>query len=172
MLSFKFLVTMATRGHLKIAKNHYFALIFSIKLISKSCNFSMDWGRVKGFSALVTRYLMIDMGSFLASHKSKIFLAPQTFHMGSLLQEMREIEGAEQHFVPQRGNSFTTIASMYYYLFGGFWPNGYRFWLEIADSPRFLTAILDYFSWRSYLASLLKVSVCSYIYLRSSLSIA
>jgi hypothetical protein len=28
----KFPVTMATRGHLKIAKNHYFALIFSIKI--------------------------------------------------------------------------------------------------------------------------------------------
>jgi hypothetical protein len=32
MLSLKFLVTMATRGNLKIAKNHYFALIFSIKI--------------------------------------------------------------------------------------------------------------------------------------------
>jgi hypothetical protein len=38
-------------------------------------NFSRDWDRVKGFSALVTPYLMIDLGSFLASHKSKIFLA-------------------------------------------------------------------------------------------------
>jgi hypothetical protein len=28
-----------------------------------------DWDRVKGFSALVTRYIMIDLGSFLASHK-------------------------------------------------------------------------------------------------------
>jgi hypothetical protein len=28
----KFSVTMATKGHLKIAKNHYFALIFSIKI--------------------------------------------------------------------------------------------------------------------------------------------
>jgi hypothetical protein len=28
MLSLKFHVTMATRGHLKIAKNHYFASIF------------------------------------------------------------------------------------------------------------------------------------------------
>jgi hypothetical protein len=64
---------MATRGHLKIAKNHYFALIFHQNL--KCCNFSMDRDRVKCFSALVTRYLMIDLGSFLASHKSKIFLA-------------------------------------------------------------------------------------------------
>jgi hypothetical protein len=32
MLSLKFPVTMATRGHLKIAKNHYLALIFSIKI--------------------------------------------------------------------------------------------------------------------------------------------
>jgi hypothetical protein len=28
MLRLKFPVTMATRGHIKIAKNHYFALIF------------------------------------------------------------------------------------------------------------------------------------------------
>jgi hypothetical protein len=75
MLSLKFPVTMATRGHLKIAKNHYFALIFSSKLISKCCHFSLHRDRVKGFSALVTRYLMIDLWSFLASHKSKIFLA-------------------------------------------------------------------------------------------------
>jgi len=33
----------------------------------------------------------------------RIAMAPQTFHMGSLLQEMREIEGAEQHFIPLRG---------------------------------------------------------------------
>jgi hypothetical protein len=31
MLNLKLPVTMATRGHLKIAKYHYFALIFSIK---------------------------------------------------------------------------------------------------------------------------------------------
>jgi hypothetical protein len=66
---------MATRGHLKIAKNHYFALIFSSKLISKCCYLFMDKDRVKCFSTLVTRYLMIDLGSFLASNKSKIFLA-------------------------------------------------------------------------------------------------
>jgi hypothetical protein len=36
MLSPKFPVTMATRGHLKIAKNHYFALIFSIKIDFKA----------------------------------------------------------------------------------------------------------------------------------------
>jgi hypothetical protein len=48
---------------------------FPSKFISKCCNFSRDWDRVKGFSALVKRYIMIDLGSFLASHKSKIFLA-------------------------------------------------------------------------------------------------
>jgi hypothetical protein len=48
---------------------------FPSKFISKCCNFSMDWDRVKCFSALVTRYLMINLGSFTASHKSKIFLA-------------------------------------------------------------------------------------------------
>jgi hypothetical protein len=42
---------------------------------SKCYNFSKDWDRVKCFSALVTRYLMIDLWSFLPSHKSKIFLA-------------------------------------------------------------------------------------------------
>jgi hypothetical protein len=35
MLSLKFPVTMAMRGHLKIAKNHYFASIFSIKIYFK-----------------------------------------------------------------------------------------------------------------------------------------
>jgi hypothetical protein len=75
VLSLKFPVTMATRGHLKIAKNHYLCWFFPSKLISKGCNFSMDWDRVKGFSALVTRYLIIDLGLFLASRKSKIFLA-------------------------------------------------------------------------------------------------
>jgi hypothetical protein len=32
MLRLKFSVTMATTGHLKNGKNHYFALIFSIKI--------------------------------------------------------------------------------------------------------------------------------------------
>jgi hypothetical protein len=32
VLRLKFPVTMATRGHLKIAKNHNFPLIFSIKI--------------------------------------------------------------------------------------------------------------------------------------------
>jgi hypothetical protein len=32
LLCLKCPVTMATRGHLKIAKNHYFASIFSIKI--------------------------------------------------------------------------------------------------------------------------------------------
>jgi hypothetical protein len=36
MLSLKFPVIMATRGHLKIAKNHYFASIFSIKIIQSA----------------------------------------------------------------------------------------------------------------------------------------
>jgi hypothetical protein len=65
---------MATRGHLKIAKNFYFALMFFIKIDFKVLQLSMDTDRVKGFLALVTRYLMIDLGSFSASHKSKIFL--------------------------------------------------------------------------------------------------
>jgi hypothetical protein len=48
---------------------------FPSKLISKCCNFSMDWDKVKCFSALVTHYFMINLGSLIASHKSKIFLA-------------------------------------------------------------------------------------------------
>jgi hypothetical protein len=49
MLSLKFPVTMATRGHLKIAKNHYFAVVFSIKIDFKVLNFSMDWIELKAF---------------------------------------------------------------------------------------------------------------------------
>ncbi|XP_062579290.1 peroxisomal targeting signal 1 receptor-like, partial [Saccostrea cucullata] len=33
----------------------------------------------------------------------RINMAPQTFHMGSLLQEMREIEEQEYRHAPQRG---------------------------------------------------------------------
>jgi hypothetical protein len=76
MLSLKLPVTMARRGHLKIAKNHYFALIFSIKIDIKVLQLLKGLRyRVKGFSALVTHYVLIDLGLFLASHKSKIFLA-------------------------------------------------------------------------------------------------
>jgi hypothetical protein len=72
MLNLKFPVTMVTRGHLKIARNHYFALFFfPSKHILKCCDSSMDWERVKGFSALVTYYLLIDLRFILASNKSK-----------------------------------------------------------------------------------------------------
>jgi hypothetical protein len=37
---------------------------FPSKLISKCCNFSMDWDRVNCFTMLVTHYLMIDLESF------------------------------------------------------------------------------------------------------------
>jgi hypothetical protein len=47
----------------KLQKITIFASIFPSKFISKCCNFSRDWDRVKGFSALVTHYLMIDLGS-------------------------------------------------------------------------------------------------------------
>ena len=33
-------------------------------------------------------------------------MAPQTFHMGGLLQEMREIEEQEMKYVPQRGKGW------------------------------------------------------------------
>jgi hypothetical protein len=61
----------------KLPKITILPRFFPSKFISKCCNFSRDWDRVKGFSALVTRYLMIDLGSFLASYKSKNFLAKQ-----------------------------------------------------------------------------------------------
>ncbi|KAK7477925.1 hypothetical protein BaRGS_00030834, partial [Batillaria attramentaria] len=40
------------------------------------------------------------VGEFLAGQS--VAMAPQTFHMGSLLQEMREIEEAEIAHAPQR----------------------------------------------------------------------
>jgi len=39
---------------------------------------------------------------FLAGPRTT--MAPQTFHMGGLLQEMREIEEAELRYTPQRGS--------------------------------------------------------------------
>jgi hypothetical protein len=69
-----FLLPWKGRDISKIAKNHYFMLIFPSILISKCQNFSMDWDRVEGFSVLVTCYLLIDQRPILASRKSKIFL--------------------------------------------------------------------------------------------------
>jgi hypothetical protein len=42
MLNRKFSVTMATGGRLNIAKNHYFALFFSIKTDFKMLQLSMN----------------------------------------------------------------------------------------------------------------------------------
>jgi hypothetical protein len=70
MLNLKFPVTMATGVRLKIANItilrgfFLFFFFFSTKLISKCCNFLMDCDRVKGFSALVTRYLKVDLRLF------------------------------------------------------------------------------------------------------------
>jgi hypothetical protein len=50
-------------------------VFFPSKLLSKCCNFSMQWDRVKGFSALVKCNLKIDLRPFLVCHMSKIFLA-------------------------------------------------------------------------------------------------
>jgi hypothetical protein len=47
---------------------------FPSKLISKCCNFSMDWDRVKGSSAFITRYHKVVLGLFVASLGSKIVL--------------------------------------------------------------------------------------------------
>jgi hypothetical protein len=60
------------RGDISNLPNiNIFRWFFPLKLILKCCNFSMDWDRVKGFSELVTHYLMVDLGSFLASHSTK-----------------------------------------------------------------------------------------------------
>uniref|UniRef100_A0A0B7A4R4 Uncharacterized protein n=1 Tax=Arion vulgaris TaxID=1028688 RepID=A0A0B7A4R4_9EUPU len=49
------------------------------------------------------------VGEFLSSHHTA--MAPQTFHMGNLLQEMREIEGAEIIHAPQRAPGIAELAS-------------------------------------------------------------
>ncbi|RUS88867.1 hypothetical protein EGW08_003412, partial [Elysia chlorotica] len=46
-------------------------------------------------------------------------MAPQTFHMGSLLQEMREIEGAEMVHAPQRAPGIAELVS------GGNWAEDF-----------------------------------------------
>ena len=43
----------------------------------------------------------------------RINMAPQTFHMGSLLQEMREIEEQEYKHAPQRGERGTLICPVW-----------------------------------------------------------
>jgi hypothetical protein len=58
-------------GNEGTSQNHYFVMIFPSKLISKYCNFLMDWDRVQGFSALVTRYLKVSLWPFLASQRVK-----------------------------------------------------------------------------------------------------
>jgi hypothetical protein len=77
MLSRKYPVTMEKGGRLKIVRKNNTILhcFFPSKLSSKCCNFSMNWDRVKGFSALVTSYPKIDLRPFLVCHISKIFLA-------------------------------------------------------------------------------------------------
>jgi hypothetical protein len=59
----------------KLRKITILHCFFPSKLISKCCNFSIQWDRVKGFSALVTRHLKFDLRPFLACHMSKIFLS-------------------------------------------------------------------------------------------------
>jgi hypothetical protein len=63
------------RGTFQNCQKTLFCIVFfSSKLISKCCNFSMNWNRVKGFSASVTSYPKINLRPFLACHMSKIFL--------------------------------------------------------------------------------------------------
>jgi hypothetical protein len=65
MLNPKFSVPMATGERLKIAKNHYFALFFSKCCISKCCNFSMNWDRVKTFQRQLLVTLRSIWGHFM-----------------------------------------------------------------------------------------------------------
>jgi hypothetical protein len=72
-----FPLTVATMTS-QFAKNHFFCIVLSpSRLISKCCNFSIDWDRVNSFSALVSSYmnLKIDPRLFVACHMSKTFLA-------------------------------------------------------------------------------------------------
>jgi hypothetical protein len=71
----KLSVTMATGDVSKLPKITILHCFFPSKPISKCCNFSMNWDRVKGFSASVNSYPKIDLRPFLACHMSKIFLA-------------------------------------------------------------------------------------------------
>jgi hypothetical protein len=73
MLSLKFPVTMTTRRLLTIAKNHFFDPIFPSKFISKCCNFSMDWDRVKCFSAWLHVTLWSTWGHFKPLTSPKFF---------------------------------------------------------------------------------------------------
>jgi hypothetical protein len=49
ILNLKFPVSLATRGHIKNAINHYLALIFSIKTDFNVLQLLNGWDRVKGF---------------------------------------------------------------------------------------------------------------------------
>jgi hypothetical protein len=60
MLSLEFSITMAMRGHLKIAKNHYFALIFSIKTYFQSAATSQ---RIEIESKAFQPWLQVTVGS-------------------------------------------------------------------------------------------------------------
>jgi hypothetical protein len=76
MLGLKLPVTMATRGYLKIAKITILRWFLLSKLISKCCNFSMDWDRVKDWLFSVSYTLPYDRpGVILVSYKFKFFLA-------------------------------------------------------------------------------------------------
>jgi hypothetical protein len=51
-----FLLPWQRRDICKLPKITILRWVFHQKLISKCCNVSMDWNRIKGFSVLVTRY--------------------------------------------------------------------------------------------------------------------
>jgi hypothetical protein len=75
MLNRKFSVTVATGAYSKLRKIIILHCVFQSKLISKCCNFSMNYDKVRGYSASVTSYPEIDLRPFLACHMSKIVLA-------------------------------------------------------------------------------------------------
>jgi hypothetical protein len=84
MFNLTFPVTMATKGHIKIAKYHILRWIFPSKLISKCCN-SMNWDTVKGFSALVNCYLLIDLRLITLTGQTSCFAmgAPDPFKLSN-----------------------------------------------------------------------------------------
>jgi hypothetical protein len=53
---YNFLLPWQQGNFSKLPKSLFCIAFFPSKLISKRCNFSIDWDRVKGFSVLVTLY--------------------------------------------------------------------------------------------------------------------
>jgi hypothetical protein len=66
---------MATRGYIKIAKNYYFAMIFSIKIDFRVQQLLNSFRKSQRLLSVGYTLLYGRSGVILASHKSKTFLA-------------------------------------------------------------------------------------------------